>query len=179
MYSLLHSPSTEQSTELLKHELDVYFTSYDLKRLEMYSNNLVDYHLIMDLVPSLARVYFLNKMGVTKFSAVQSVKPTTSNKFSKLILMFKAILIGMGLQHKIIEDISTELELPASQLLGLFNRTIRKSVTYLTSIVEENVAQHLGSDTRKEVPTMLPTDQTVDEDLEAVAKVLIVGFGFN
>lgn len=58
---------------LSKMELDVYLTKYDIKRLEMYSNNLVDYHLVMDLVPALARLYFLNCMGDTCFSAVQSV----------------------------------------------------------------------------------------------------------
>ena len=60
-------------TVLSKMELDVYLTKYDLKRLEMYSKNLVDYHLIMDLIPSLARLYFLNHMGDTHLSAVQSV----------------------------------------------------------------------------------------------------------
>jgi len=35
---------------------------------------MADYHLIMDLVPSLARLYFLNMMGDTHFSAVQSVE---------------------------------------------------------------------------------------------------------
>jgi len=39
----------------------------------MYSKNLVDYHLIMDLIPALARLYFLNHMGDTHISAVQSV----------------------------------------------------------------------------------------------------------
>ena len=39
----------------------------------MYSNNMADYHLIMDLLPSLARLYFLNMMGDTNLSAVQSV----------------------------------------------------------------------------------------------------------
>jgi N-acetyltransferase 10 len=58
---------------LSKMELDVYLTKYDLKRLEMYSKNLVDYHLIMDLIPSLARLYFLSHMGDTHLSAVQSV----------------------------------------------------------------------------------------------------------
>ncbi|XP_076249507.1 RNA cytidine acetyltransferase l(1)G0020 isoform X2 [Calliopsis andreniformis] len=58
---------------LTKDSLDVYFTSYDLKRLAMYSNNMADYHLIMDLLPSLARLYFFNMMGETHLSAVQSV----------------------------------------------------------------------------------------------------------
>lgn len=58
---------------MTKDILDIYFTSYDLKRLAMYSNNMADYHLIMDLLPSLARLYFLNMMGDTNLSAVQSV----------------------------------------------------------------------------------------------------------
>lgn len=59
--------------DLSRLELDVYFTTYDVKRLEMYSNNLVDYHLIMDLMPTLARAYFLKQMGDVSLSAVQSV----------------------------------------------------------------------------------------------------------
>lgn len=39
----------------------------------MYSNNLVDYHLIVDLMPALARIFFLNQMGDVHMSAVQSV----------------------------------------------------------------------------------------------------------
>lgn len=58
---------------LTRAELDVYFTSYDVKRLEMYSNNLADYHLIIDLMPNLARIYFLHQMGDVQLSAVQSV----------------------------------------------------------------------------------------------------------
>ncbi|GLV37158.1 lethal (1) G0020 [Carabus blaptoides fortunei] len=103
-------------------ELDVYMTKYDIKRLEMYSNNLVDYHLIIDLIPTLARIYFLNQMGEVQISSVQS-----------------AILLGIGLQHKTVDTLSTELELPSSQLLGLFNRMIRKIVQYLNIILEQDI----------------------------------------
>ncbi|KAL2712670.1 RNA cytidine acetyltransferase [Vespula squamosa] len=108
-----------ESITLIKEILDVYFTSYDLKRLDMYSNNMADYHLIMDLLPSLARLYFLNMMGDIHFSPAQL-----------------AILLGLGLQHKTVDKLSEELNLPSSQLLGLFNRIIRKSVQYLNSIAE-------------------------------------------
>lgn len=43
------------SRDLSRQELDMHVTNYDMKRLEMYSKNLVDYHLIMDLLPTLAR----------------------------------------------------------------------------------------------------------------------------
>lgn len=52
----------------------------------MYSNNMADYHLIMDLLPSLARLYFLNMMGNTHFSAAQSVKYPTHLQHLYLIL---------------------------------------------------------------------------------------------
>ena len=39
--------------------LEQYITIFDLKRLESYAKNLVDFHLIMDLVPTLAKLYFL------------------------------------------------------------------------------------------------------------------------
>ncbi len=45
-----------------KDEADRNFNAYDIKRLEMYSQNLVDYHLVIDLVPEIARLYFLNKL---------------------------------------------------------------------------------------------------------------------
>ena len=53
-------------------ELEMYFTKYDVKRLELYAQNMVDYHLIVDLLPSISRLYFLNQMDV-QLSIVQSV----------------------------------------------------------------------------------------------------------
>lgn len=47
----------------------------------MYSNNLVDYHLIVDLMPALARIYFLNQMGDVHMSAVQAV--SYNNRYLK------------------------------------------------------------------------------------------------
>lgn len=42
--------------------------------------------------------------------------------------MFQALLLGIGLQHKSVEQLEKEIELPSSQLMGLFNRLIRKFV---------------------------------------------------
>lgn len=39
----------------------------------MYSRNMVDYHLIMDMVPTIARMFFLSQMGDISLSAAQSV----------------------------------------------------------------------------------------------------------
>lgn len=44
------------------------------------------------------------------------------------LFYLQALLLGLGLQHKTLEDLEKELDLPSSQLLGLFNRIIRKVV---------------------------------------------------
>ena len=60
--------------EMTKDEADKSFNAYDIKRLEMYAQNLVDYHLVIDLVPEIARIYFINKLGDDfNLSLVQSV----------------------------------------------------------------------------------------------------------
>ncbi|XP_076249506.1 RNA cytidine acetyltransferase l(1)G0020 isoform X1 [Calliopsis andreniformis] len=142
---------------LTKDSLDVYFTSYDLKRLAMYSNNMADYHLIMDLLPSLARLYFFNMMGETHLSAVQS-----------------AILLGLGLQHKTVDKLAEELDLPASQLLALFNRTIRKSMQYLNGIAENYIETTImKKESNNDNIQLNPVNgQSLHDELETAAKEL-------
>ena len=48
--------------------------------------------------------------------------------------IFQCILIGLGLQYKTVDDLAKELDLAASQLLGLFNRTIRKLTQLLRAV---------------------------------------------
>lgn len=74
-------------------ELESVFIPYDLKRLEMYSRNMVDYHLIMDMVPTLARMFFLNQMGSVSLSAAQSVRMavTTSRASPLFVDMFAVV----------------------------------------------------------------------------------------
>lgn len=48
-------------------------TNYDMKRLELYSQNMVDYHLIVDLLPTLGRLYFTDRINV-HLSSVQNVR---------------------------------------------------------------------------------------------------------
>ena len=51
-------------------------------------------------------------------------------------------MLGIGLQHKSVEDISEELDLPTQQILGLFNRLIRKVMqVYVFTVTLENISQ--------------------------------------
>lgn len=68
------------------------------------------------------------------------------NKLSKsLRLSFAqaAILIGLGLQYKHIDTVSTELKLPASQALALFNKAVRKFTMYFKRIYEKDVEKKM------------------------------------
>ncbi|XP_023697892.1 RNA cytidine acetyltransferase [Paramormyrops kingsleyae] len=135
---------------LSSSELATQFTPYDLKRLEMYSRNMVDYHLVMDMIPALSRMFFLRQLGDVSLSAAQC-----------------ALLLGVGLQHKTVDQLEHEIGLPSSQLMGLFNRLIRKVVQYFNRIQEKAVEADMVSS--KEI-TMEPTVRSLSEDLEEAAK---------
>ncbi|MGH0145470.1 UNVERIFIED_CONTAM: hypothetical protein FKN15_005422 [Acipenser sinensis] len=135
---------------LSRAQLDADFTAYDLKRLDMYSRNMVDYHLIMDMIPNIAKMFFLKQLGDISLSAAQS-----------------ALLLGIGLQHKTVDQLEREIELPSSQLMGLFNRLIRKVVQVFTSIQEKAVEEQMVAS--KEI-VMEPTIKTLTEDLDEAAQ---------
>ena len=54
---------------LSKKELDLYFSAHDLKRIEVYSKNMADYHLVMDLLPALAKLFFLDRTNIALSTA--------------------------------------------------------------------------------------------------------------
>lgn len=147
---LQNKKSKEETNILSSSELAAHFSPYDLKRLELYSRSMVDYHLIMDLIPSVARMFFLKQLGDISLSAAQC-----------------ALLLGIGLQHKSVEQLEKEIELPSSQLMGLFNRLIRKFVQVYTSIQEKAIEAQMV--TTKDV-NMEPTISSLQEDLNEAAK---------
>ncbi len=140
-----------------------YLSAYDLKRLESYASNMIDYHMIMDLVPSLAREYFMAGKGnrALSFSPVQA-----------------AILLGLGLQNRLIEDMEKELKLPVSQLLAMFIKCIRKFANRHLDLKMEALD---GNGDPKEVISLSkkraieddeawdPTLQNLDDDLQEAA----------
>ncbi|KAL2093932.1 hypothetical protein ACEWY4_011244 [Coilia grayii] len=150
--NILQNKNAKESSEsaLTSAELSAHFSPYDLKRLEMYSQSMVDYHLIMDMIPTIARIFFLKQLGDVSLSAAQC-----------------ALLLGVGLQHKSVDDLEKEIELPSSQLLGLFNRLIRKVVQFCSSIQEKAVEAEMVA--TKDI-TMEPTARSLNEDLDDAAK---------
>ena len=107
--------------------IEQHFIDYDLRRLESYTRNLVDYHLILDLVPVLARLYYLNRLPID------------------LTVVQMALLAGIGLQHKTIDQLEKELNLPQSQLLALFNKLIKKIIDVRRSTISKSSTIILSS----------------------------------
>uniref|UniRef100_A0A8D8YTA8 RNA cytidine acetyltransferase n=1 Tax=Cacopsylla melanoneura TaxID=428564 RepID=A0A8D8YTA8_9HEMI len=141
---------------LSRSELHAHLTSYDIKRLEMYCNNLTDYHLIVDLLPTIARLYFLNKFADMHLSPLQC-----------------AIIIGLGLQYKTVDTLTTELDIQAQQLLGLFNRTMRRILGVLSGVMEKSIEHSLMGDVREnEADSMRPVKISMNDELEQAAKEL-------
>ncbi|XP_037307846.1 RNA cytidine acetyltransferase [Pungitius pungitius] len=147
---LQNKKSKEETSILTRAELASHFSPYDLKRLELYSRSMVDYHLVMDLIPTVARMYFLRQLGDISLSAAQC-----------------ALLLGIGLQHKSVDQLEKEIELPSSQIMGLFNRLIRKFVQVFTSVQEKAIEAQMA--TSKDI-SMEPTVGSLKDDLNEAAK---------
>jgi N-acetyltransferase 10 len=141
-------------------ELDFFLTPHDLKRIELYGRNLCDHHLVTDLLPVIARLYFSGRFGNDfNVSGVQA-----------------ALLCGIGLQSRGVESLRTELGLPANQVLAMFNKAVRKISISLNSIVEEKEKQSLlGGEKRKKAEETLEemrevSRQTLDDDVDDAAQ---------
>lgn len=108
--------------------LRAYLSHHDLQRLELYARNLVDHHVILDLLPQLSRLFFFGQLPSMRLSYLQA-----------------AILLASGLQHKDVDAVSAELNLPANQVLAFFNKSVRKVASVLRGIVETEEGKALVS----------------------------------
>jgi N-acetyltransferase 10 len=141
-------------------ELGYYLTAHDLKRLELYGRNLCDHHLVTDLLPPVARLYFTGRFGPElKLSSVQA-----------------AILCGIGVQTRDVDALTKELRLPSNQVLAMFNKAVRKLSISLNSIVEEKEKEALlGGEKRTKIQKTVErmtnvAEKTLEEDAASAAK---------
>ena len=117
---------------------------FDLKRLESYANNMLDYHVILDLIPDLAKAYFTGQLkSDIKLTGIQ-----------------QSILLAVGLQCKDLSSIEQELNLPSSQLLAMFIKIMRKMSSHFGALVsgahEAKYAQEGGDRGLAEQTQMVP-----------------------
>ncbi|CAK9137393.1 unnamed protein product [Ilex paraguariensis] len=129
--------------------LDEILSPYDIQRLEAYTNNRADFHKILDLVPTLARLYFREKLPV-------SVSYTQAS-----------VLLCSGLQEKSITCIQGEMKLERQQILSLFIKVMKKLHKHLYGIASKEIDSSLP---RLREVVMKPHSVSVDEDLNDAAK---------
>ncbi|KAK0384141.1 hypothetical protein NLU13_8230 [Sarocladium strictum] len=150
------------TTTLTKAELDRLLTPFDLKRLESYANNMLDYHVILDLMPIIATLYFTGPLkSAINLTGVQ-----------------QAILLAVGLQRKDMDAVAEELSLPSSQLLAMFIKVLRKVTAHFAQLVAEAVGEEVGDDGRAKIgvsradATGVHDDEVVDEKYVPLATAL-------
>ncbi len=138
---------------LTAEDLLKQITYFDLKRLDLYSRNMVDHHMILDLLPAISKFLFLGQLPGIRLSHLQV-----------------AILLATGLQHRNVDDIASELNLPVSQVLAFFNKTVRKIGAYLKDMVEKHTASQMKSTERvllnmeQRAKSMHALDQSLRDD---------------
>jgi N-acetyltransferase 10 len=169
--------SNNNTEGLNKELLKLYFNAYDLKRLESYSNNMLDYHVIMDMLPTISELLFKDQMaGHVKLSGVQN-----------------SILLALGLQRKSVDDLETELSLPSSQILALFIKAIRKISAYFKEVQSKAIEAETGLPVKRprvedeeedeldgrrdiqDVDSWQAVKEDLDEDLEEAGQQAIAG----
>ncbi|CAJ0933087.1 unnamed protein product, partial [Mesorhabditis belari] len=164
-FSLLHLPNDAlppvERKILNRAELSYLISDASLARLTAYSRSMIDNTLITDLLPVLARIYFLDRLPLeSKLSAVQA-----------------AILVGMGLQRKEGKVMAKELDMPLNQIMAVYNKTIHKLSQSLDSICEGAIKKAMDfkeQEQNEEVDAatnmMKPLAQTLEEDLKLAAE---------
>jgi len=122
--------------------------------MEAYVNNFIDYHAILDLTPKLSHLYFSENTGKNiSLSPVQAIT-----------------LIGIGLQHKTVDDISEELNIKSHQTLSMFLKVVRKFVSFFRKLEETEEETKLPSKYVAQDLEMKPTETTLEEDLDELDK---------
>lgn len=92
---------------------------------------MTDFNLISDLLPIIANIYFNGRLN-----GQQQQQTTTS--FS-LDCCQTAILLGVGLQRKSVDNVAKELELPIEQGYALLNKSIRRLSNHFDTICRDSI----------------------------------------
>ncbi|KAK6258992.1 hypothetical protein SCA6_013466 [Theobroma cacao] len=130
--------------------INTLLSPYDMGRLKDYTNNLIDYLSISDLVSNLAHLYFQEKIPVT-LSYVQA-----------------SILFCMGLQNQDVSYVEEQMKkLERQQILSQFKKVMIKLYKYLYRIASKEIDSALP---RLKERVLEPLSISVDEDLNDAAK---------
>ncbi|OLQ01371.1 UPF0202 protein KRE33 [Symbiodinium microadriaticum] len=114
----------ESQQPLTAASLLQFLSRDDIHRLEQYGKNLVEYALVLDIVPTLATLFLSRRMPAVRLSTLQC-----------------AILVAVGCQHRSFDEVAQDFNAPASQLLALFNKAMHKLSNHCRSLLERQVEE--------------------------------------
>lgn len=116
--------SVESQAPLTAATLLQFLSRDDVHRLEQYGRNLVEYALVLDLVPALAQLFLGRRMPQVRLSHLQC-----------------AIMVALGCQHRTMDQIAADLGAQSSQLLSKFNQAMHKLANYCRGLLEKQVEE--------------------------------------
>ena len=123
--------NSENKKDMKKNEIELFLTKFDFKRMELYSRNMTNYNMIIDLIPIIAHLYF-NKKIFVPLSYIQA-----------------GVLLGVGLQRKNFDEIVQEFNIEINQLLAMFNKMVKKFVGYIKNIYQKDIEIEEEKDNEK------------------------------
>ncbi|KAI6182608.1 RNA cytidine acetyltransferase [Aphelenchoides bicaudatus] len=141
---------------LSRRDIELFLSNADFKRISKYAKNMADYHLITDLLPTIALLYFGDRIDSS----------VTNLIFVELSIIQSAILLSLGLQRKNSNKVATELNLPVSQVLALFSKAIHKFSTYFDQMCVAAIEESM-KDEHKTVKSLKPTKVSLQEELKS------------
>lgn len=131
---------------------------HELRRINSYTRNQVEFRLILDLTYDVAFMFFQDKFPQLNLDAIQ-----------------KAILIGLGLQHKTVDTICEEFNMPSNQILAKFYDAMKKISKSLTRIMEAEIEGELFPEATaatpllKRVAPMVSMDKELDDAAQEIS----------
>jgi N-acetyltransferase 10 len=121
-------PSPFSPPPLAAHELGLFFTPHDLRRLDAYNRGQIDYHTVLDLLPDAARLALCGRVPALRLPHAQV-----------------AILVGVGLQRNDVAAVATGLGLQVNQALALLGKAMKRVAAALNAVVEASIAAEVDA----------------------------------
>ncbi|CAO1639161.1 unnamed protein product [Sympodiomycopsis kandeliae] len=127
-----YSGESEQSAvpPLSVEELRLHFTAFDLKRLEAFGSNMIDYSIILDLLPTVSQLYFTGKIRSSDQDledVIPEDEPESALPVLKLPIVQSGLLLAIGLQRKELPQVSSnEYDIPLQQSVALLAKAVRR-----------------------------------------------------
>jgi N-acetyltransferase 10 len=133
---------------------------------------MLDYHVILDLLPTLSALYFKRRLIAPKSESGPTSDGSPRERNVKLSSLQRAMLLAIGLQRKTIEEAGEELTLQPNQVLAEFAKIIKKSCAVLQLIQRAAVVNEMPQIAKLSVDddAMGGQLERMDDELEEAAK---------